>query len=217
MRKTHFLGLAILAALPGAGAEAREPADGRPIPVAVSVFNDARIPPAVLEAAGIRARRVLENAGMALTWLDCGSPGDRRGDAGCTAISFPSHLSVRLVKGASPVSEDTFGQSVLDDRGQGSYAYVYAGAVAGSRFANVVDEGDLLGYVVAHEIGHLLLGRASHSATGLMCAVWQAGELGQAAKGNLYFTAREREKIRSRYFLAVARQETVRPRTDTGR
>jgi hypothetical protein len=198
-----FMAAAILAALLGAGVEARE-RDGREIAVTVSVFNDAGIPPEVLRAAGIRARLVLENAGMALTWIDCGSPGRWRSQAGCAAISFPSHLSLRLVKRAASASEDTFGQSFLDSRGQGSYASIYTEAIRGSRLLGTVSEGNMLGYVAAHEIGHLLLGRDSHSSSGLMSPVWRAGEVSRAAKGNLFFTTQEREKIHARLLLVVS-------------
>jgi hypothetical protein len=59
--------------------------------------------------------------------------------------------------------------------------------------------------VIAHELGHLLLGTASHSPTGLMSAVWQDPELQQAARTNLFFTGREGERMRFRFAAATAR------------
>ena len=68
-----------------------------------------------------------------------------------------------------------------------------------------IPAGELLGCVIAHELGHLLLGTASHSQLGLMSAVWQDPELQQAVRGGLFFTAVEGERMRSRFAAAIAR------------
>jgi hypothetical protein len=124
---------------------------------------------------------------------------------------------VRLVPSASPVSEDTFGQAFLNAESEGSYAYVYIAAVQASRAARALREGDLLGDVVAHEVGHLLLGANSHGRSGIMAARWQVEELQLASKGLLEFTPEEAKRLRSRYQLAIARNkletEAARPRS----
>ena len=61
----------------------------------------------------------------------------------------------------------------------------------------MIRTGDLLGCVIVHELGHLLLGRDSHSATGLMSAVWQVNELRQASQGILFFTDNQQNRIRA--------------------
>src|SRR5262249_44567920 len=160
--------------------------------------NDARLPEKVLSNARERTTFVLLRAGLSLTWIDCGTPENHPANSGCAAISFPGHLSVRLVGSASPASEDTFGQSLLNAEGEGSYAYVYIAAMRASRAAHILREGDLLGDVVAHEVGHLLLG-ASHGRSGIMAARWQVRELQLASKGLLEFTPEEAERLRSRY------------------
>jgi hypothetical protein len=45
----------------------------------------------------------------------------------------------------------------------------------------------LLGDLMAHELGHLLLGPRSHSPRGIMCAIWGTQELRNAAQGALLF------------------------------
>jgi len=176
-----------------------------PVSLTVSIFNDAGVPAAVLQQAESRARGVLSDAGVSLTWLDCGVPGHWRAELGCQAIAFPTHFSVRLVAGRKAVSDDTFGQSYLNKRGEGSYANVYVTPLSSAKALSLIKEGDLLGYVVAHELGHLLLGKESHSAGGLMRARWEVAELQEGSRGNLLFSRGEAEKIRSRYLAAVAR------------
>jgi hypothetical protein len=50
------------------------------------------------------------------------------------------------------------------------------------------DVSTLLAYVIAHEIGHLLLPRTPHSATGLMKADWDRALVREATAGSLTFT-----------------------------
>lgn len=173
----------------------------------VSVFNDAQVPQSVLRTAQARAEEVFGEAGVSLTWLDCGTPGNWHTELGCLDVAFPSHLSVRLVTGKQTGSDDIFGQSFLNEHGEGNYANVYLTPLSSAKALEVLGEGDLVGCIVAHELGHLLLGKNSHSSEGLMRAKWEAWELREAARGNLLFTKNEMERMRVRYFSAVARAE----------
>jgi len=175
----------------------------------VSVFNDAQVPQSVLQTAQARAEKVFEEAGVWLTWLDCGTPGNWHTDLGCLDVAFPSHFSVRLVTGKQTASDDIFGQSFLNEHGEGNYANVYLTPLSSAQALKVIGEGDLLGCIVVHELGHLLLGKNSHSAEGLMRAKWEVWELREAARGNLLFTKSESQRMRVRYFSAVARAEAV--------
>jgi hypothetical protein len=175
----------------------------------VSIFNDAAVPPSVLADAETRASFVLRRAGLEVSWLDCGTSRSGPPDPDCNTIAFPQHLSVRLVSTHGGLTQDTFGQSFQDAEGNGAYAVVYFGVLSASKPATSMRPGDLLGFVIAHELGHLLLGLNSHSATGLMSAVWQSGEIHQATRGNLFFTDAQQDRIRYRYSVAVVRLNSV--------
>jgi len=60
----------------------------------------------------------------------------------------------------------------------------------------------MLGYVIAHEVGHLLLGVNSHSAEGLMCAHWRREELRHASLNFFFFTSKDAANLRSRFAAA---------------
>jgi len=203
-----LLGLSILSVLLGGLCPQRTLAQARSssVSLTVSIFNDASVPQSV-SVAQERAVLIMHRAGISLVWLDCGTPENRARNAGCSAISFPQHPSIRLVCRAGLAGQDTFGQSFQDAAGAGSYAVVYFRTLQTSKAAEVVNPGELLGHVVAHELGHLLLGLNSHSANGLMSSVWQASELRQASQGDLFFTGDEGDRIRSRYLIASARQK----------
>jgi len=206
-RKFWIFAAATLTLLLGQKATAGPKAQLHTIRLTVSVFNDAQVPQSVLDVAETRAQAVFEKAGVSLTWLDCGTPGNWHTELGCLDVAFPSHLSVRLVTGKQTSSGDVFGQSFLNEQGEGNYANVYMTPLSSAKALDVIREGDLLGYVVVHELGHLLLGKSSHSVEGLMRARWEVWDLREAARGNLLFTSSETERMRVRYFSAIARTE----------
>ena len=54
-----------------------------------------------------------------------------------------------------------------------------------------------MAHVMAHEIGHLLLGRDSHGRSGLMSADWSKAEQSQLIRGVLHSTDEERVMLRA--------------------
>ena len=74
-----------------------------------------------------------------------------------------------------------------------------------------VDVGDLLGVVIAHEIGHLLLGTSVHAAGGLMRAAWTQEMLRHDRQLDWAFTPpdaraiRDAVRVRAAQRLALAR------------
>ena len=61
---------------------------------------------------------------------------------------------------------------------------------------------DILGSVMAHELGHLILGSNSHSPTGIMRARWEHGELRRLERGSLVFTDEQAERMRVKVIVA---------------
>jgi hypothetical protein len=206
-RKFWILGAACIALFFARCTSAGPDKQSGAIRLKVSVFNDAQVPGFVLREAERRAQAVFDQAGVSLTWLDCGTPGHWNTELGCRDVAYPTHLSVRLVAGRQVASGDIFGQSFLNESGEGNYANVYLTPLSSAKALGLVREGDLLGCVVVHELGHLLLGKNSHSGGGLMRAKWEVTELREAAKGNLLFTKGETDRMRVRYWSAVARAE----------
>ena len=61
-----------------------------------------------------------------------------------------------------------------------------------------ISQATLLGHVMAHEIGHVLLGENSHSSSGIMIKVFRRQELHRAETGKLLFTERQAARMRAR-------------------
>jgi hypothetical protein len=82
--------------------------------------------------------------------------------------------------------DDVLGDALLDERGVGYYAYAFYDRV--QRIAEEHGLGHaLLGNVLAHEVGHLLLGSKSHSVSGIMAAHWNGEELRRVSEGTMFF------------------------------
>jgi hypothetical protein len=80
----------------------------------------------------------------------------------------------------TPTTDFALGFSSIDvHQNAGWLGTVLADRVAAMAARAPADAGTLLGRVIAHEIGHLLLGTASHSRSGLMRARWTDDELRQ--------------------------------------
>ncbi len=159
----------------------------------ISIFNDASVPAEVLVQAEGRASRILSHAGIQVEWLNCvvgdtHIPDQFEHPSACNSIAYPSHLSVRIVPSGKSVREDIFGEAFADGEGKGAYINLFYAHLAKSNASGFLGEGELLGYVIAHEVGHLLLGTDSHGNEGIMQGRWESAQLKDAGKGNLQFT-----------------------------
>lgn len=163
----------------------------------VSVFNRARVPEDTVMQAEARAEKIMSRAGIQVTWLNCPVSAPASGAAGrpsptisesCRAIHYPEHVAVTILGRPRNATADTFGQAFLNDQGIGSYIDVYYERLSTLRAEGAIATPEILGCVIAHEIGHLELGADSHSKTGLMRAHWDSKYLSDAAKGQLFFS-----------------------------
>jgi hypothetical protein len=113
-----------------------------------------------------------------VVWKDCSvlrsnpaCEAPPRGDFILRLVQSPPRQSQRHRE--SPLG-DTFVDMLTR---QAVLATVYVDRVERVSTAARFDPGTLLGYAVAHEIGHLLLASTSHSTTGLMRPIWRDDEL----------------------------------------
>jgi hypothetical protein len=68
----------------------------------------------------------------------------------------------------------------------------------------------ILGYAMAHEIGHVLLGSTQHSSTGIMKGFWGQTEFERLAKGWLGFTTQQSEVMRESAFRRAALSQAAK-------
>jgi hypothetical protein len=178
--------------------------------IQVRVYNAAVVPAADQAVALRAAATVLAVAGISTSWLPCGGVAPDANNTVCNTPLEPSELSVRLVRlpgTASARGELQLGYSLVDTTaGAGTLATIYADRVAWLAGEAGADMPTLVGFAIAHEIGHLLLGTNAHSGTGLMRAVWSRAELRRNDAADWLFGRSEAARIRA----SVLRLEGLR-------
>lgn len=173
---------------------------------------DTTVMSAAEQTVALRAATgVLAAAGIDITWLICGIADVSANPEACATRLTRDELAVRLVRLAGTPSARghlSLGYSLLDmSAGGGTLATVYVDRVEwlvaqarpegrpGSWTLEVGSSSEgaagarLLGFAVAHEVGHLLLGTNTHAASGLMRAIWSRGDLQRNHPADWLFTA----------------------------
>jgi hypothetical protein len=176
---------------------------GQNQPVNVSVFSDVSIPEHILELAEQGASQIFSSAGVDVVWINCIHGPSTTPDQGCSKSYGPHDLVLRITSHVSSATSDAaFGVAWLAADGSGRYADVFWTRAQELCTNSNADLGQILGSVMAHEIGHLLLGVNSHSVSGLMQARWRGGELHRVAMGSLLFSREQGNRMRAHLLAA---------------
>jgi hypothetical protein len=171
----------------------------------VSVYNYANVSPELLAAAEMQVHRIFRQAGVETVWRNCSDRSENIQPAGCHVIGstyFVLKILPRAMSAQVRDRADVLGTATLDEKGLGYYGYVFY-----DRIQRMSEErrlaSTLLGHVLAHEIGHLLLRSNSHSISGIMSGRWAGGELRTISEGAMFFMPHESKVLRDR-LLSVA-------------
>ena len=171
--------------------------------ITISVYDNARIPEQLLAGAIEHASRIFLKAGLQTQWLDCsiGVIGVQRAPD-CEAPFGPTHLALRIVRGSWMDGDATFGVAFLSGEGKGVYCNVFYSSVEKFHTDWHISIPPILGHVMAHELGHLLLGTHAHSQIGIMLPEWHGSELRSLTMGGLLFTQQQTRAIREKLLSA---------------
>ena len=179
--------------------------------IVLRVYNYAKVPRKTLASALQEAQHIFEKANVETDWLVCpiaaspekpNSACDDEKPSGLLVIDvsvLPESMADRL-----DAHDEDVGFALSTSGGGGFEAGVFSDRVtklAESR--RIVDCRLLLAVVMAHEIGHLLLGRESHSPSGIMRATWDREEMALAGQGYLLFTPGQAEQLRRALAMKV--------------
>lgn len=184
---------------------------GQSQPVNVSVFSDVPMPEEILVLAQQRASQIFSSAGVDVLWINCIHGLGTIPEQSCSKTYGPRDLVLRITSHVSSATSDAaFGVAWLDADGSGRYADVFWTRAQELRTNSNADLGRILGSVMAHEMGHLLLGVNSHSTSGLMQARWSGSALHRIVMGTLLFLPDEGERMRAHLWSANVAIVTAR-------
>ena len=160
--------------------------------VRIRVYDYVGIPPGELRKVEKVASDILRNARIAVDWMPCRiSQHHPVKDPRCQSDPTTLDLHVRIVgpemAAAAGTHSDSFGYSWIVD-GYGFIAAAYYHRAVEMEKSNRASRWTVLGGVIAHEVGHLLLGDARHSASGIMSPGWGRLDLKRITQGRLRFS-----------------------------
>ena len=178
---------------------------GQRIQVAVCNMNGVSDPE--LSRAKTEAELVYRNIGVSIVW------------GGCTAFRgswFPALTPTfviflrndRPAATFGPASLEVMGEAYVDIHGGGNTAEVWVPAIRTHADLYHADPGVLLGYVLAHELGHLLLG-PGHTPDGVMQAVWGEKQIDALRQRRLRFSSDSAGRIRQALAERAAPNESA--------
>jgi hypothetical protein len=157
----------------------------------VLLLNYSSAPAEVLTKASAETSRIFARGGIDLTWTYCTPRRPPDSDPACDSEVRPGEIRVRLL---GPNGNHAFHDTVFGFAIAPTFASVYYD----SALLLIQTESDsesylpvVLGGLISHEIGHLLLGENQHTASGIMQASWDIRQIQQLMKGALEFTPQQ--------------------------
>jgi hypothetical protein len=129
-----------------------------------------------IEKAQSTVNAILEGAGINADWRNCRTPNPPMSKSKdvCAEVLRTRELVVRIVAAPRTVRDrEALGYSHVDPQlRRGTLATVFADRIRAFAGELHLQEGQLLGRAIAHELGHLMLGSLDHSDVGLMRGYW---------------------------------------------
>jgi hypothetical protein len=169
--------------------------------VPIRLLDDANVEPKILQEARQEAAWVLRSLCVEADWM---------------SSTEAKALTLRIV--GTPMTPDvpkhSLGHSIVGTTSARNGAvFLLRVRDAQRSFASEVRLPILLGCVLAHEIGHLLLASATHSSEGIMKARFGRAEALKASQRGLIFTRSDRQRLAANHaslteFERMERHET---------
>ena len=168
----------------------------------IRLYTSGDVAAADIAAAQRRTEAIFRQALIDIEWTDCRKGPKTPRPLACEAPPGDLEIVMRLTAAASgqpPAAGDTLGDAVVDTTtGRGSLGTVYVSRVQSLARATHTSHSELLGRVIAHEVGHLLLGRTEHPDSGLMRGHWARAVLADRRDRNWTFSEEESRTLRRR-------------------
>jgi hypothetical protein len=173
--------------------------------IVVKLYDPAHLEKHILRDAEDEAAYILRSAGLGTVWINCMSP------AICPDPPLVSDVFVRLAPNSVFPKENTspataLGRAVTGFGRSADYVEVFCAPIQKlAKETETASTADLIGAVMAHEIGHLFLG-PQHTRYGLMSACWSLHELALIARRKLKFNEVEKAELKRQILARGALQ-----------
>ena len=168
-----------------------------PLSLTIRVYNSVALNAAEIAALKAAAGPLLSDTGTEVTFRICERPSNdisRVVDL-CDDTLKPHEVVVRIIDAPRynlQLDPLAYGLTyVVPETNRGWLATVFADRIGATAARVGGDAGTLLGLVLAHEVGHLLLGQNYHGDAGVMRATWPDQLLNPRANVDWRFSTSE--------------------------
>ena len=201
----------LIAGLPVFASGSSGSGGGAPI-LSVRVYNNALVARDTLSFAEEETSRVFLQAGIAITWIHCGP--DEQPHPACNEPLSPSVLIMRLFRGAKLARRGLYsfccGFAIRPQNGLGgTYATIFYDCAQEIARGTHLPEDVVLGHLLAHEIGHLMLSSPTHAQSGIMRDRLNGKDWQLAARGLLLFTEEQIADMRAAILARNGQEERL--------
>jgi hypothetical protein len=168
-----------------------------PLTIVVVVVDHAQIPERALTRAKAEAARIYRTLRINLVWShSLGSSVQPWMIVNIVSRPIGATVSVPESLAAKSADWQVLGVAPGHKERRDLVAWAFYERILDTATLLGLDPGLLLGHVIAHEMGHLLLPYDTHSQTGLMRAGWNKSQAANAVVGTLTFNPDEFALIR---------------------
>jgi hypothetical protein len=173
--------------------------------VTVQIHDYSRVKPKSMTKAQEIASGVYKRVGIGVEWLAVISQNDgdtRNAGASEEPRSPASQLTINIVT-SSMAKRMGYGSDVIGfvtvppQGGMGRVGYVVYDRIKDVAAGAPTSSSDILGLIIAHDIGRLLLGAGSGTSSGVMNRLWQREALGRVDPLALGFSPPEVERLQA--------------------
>ena len=184
-----------------ASSAAAPPSPGGRTPILIKMVNLSTLPPGTLAKGAAVAREIYARIGVETEWLDCtAAPGETAADSRCAAPVLALDIVTRILPKKLArrfrLPKPALGAAMLPPEGFGYLANAFSHRVDEIAHWTGADPITILGHILAHEVGHVLLSQPLHAKEGLMQAAWREDQLRRASGRSLQFTQTEVARLR---------------------
>ncbi len=167
----------------------------------VRIYNYAGVDAALVLEAAETAEAIYRRSEVETRWVLCELPGVESDlDQPCPGAQSPDTILMRIAptapKSQEGVHETVFGFALPSKGGFGTIASAFWDRISTTAGKSGMGPVHLLAFVMAHEAGHLLLGRNSHSQEGIMGAEWDEEGVVKIAQGGVSFIGSQKKRLR---------------------
>lgn len=167
-----------------------------PLSATLYVYNYAELTGDDRTQAARIVTAIYAAAGIGTHWVDVCPRADCRGSQLAVVPALNGPLTV-IIAGDEMTPREPRSNVMGVAQPSGTVAYVYLSRIRHFAFRRDLSLSAVLGHVIAHEVGHILL-QEGHAIKGIMRARWDRDDLLDLRQGRLLFTAAQRIKIRTR-------------------